>query len=151
MAFILHSGDEISFDRVFVPTMDWRRPKWPKPTQRLRRLLPTYLTDSAPTRFSEKGNWFVIAYAANTPVGYAWTVRGAAEGEAYVEEVAVDPEYRRLGLGGKLIVESAAWVNENEFRSISLLPIDSDGWVKRLGMEKTDFGYRAEISFLLGY
>ena len=151
MAFILHNGAEISFDRVFVPQLDWRRPKWPKPIKRLRRLLPTYLTNAGPSRLSEKGNWFVIAYSSSTPVGYAWTIRSLKDGDAYVEEVAVQPQFRRQGLGGKLVVETAAWVYQSGFRSISLLPIGSDTWVKRLGMEKTDLGYDAAISDLLGY
>jgi N-acetylglutamate synthase-like GNAT family acetyltransferase len=151
MAIDSHNGTEVSFDRVFVPALDWRRPKWPKPVRRLRDFLPEYLISAAPSRLSEKGNWFVIAYSPKTAVGYAWTVRSLIEGDAYIEEVTVRPEFRRQGLGGKLVVETAKWVRQSGFRSISLLPINSDAWVKRLGMEKTDSGYQSEIVDLLRF
>lgn len=141
---------EFSFIRVFVPTLDWRRPKWPKPVKSLRKLLPEYLISAAPSRLCEKGNWFVIAYFSNTAIGYAWTIRTLTDGDAYVEEVAVKPKYRRQGLGGKLVSETAAWAYQSGFHSISLLPIGSETWVKRLGMEKTDLGYHSAICDLLG-
>lgn len=146
----LREGFKLCFERVFVPKIDVWSPKWPKDVKRLRQLLPSHLIDAPPSRLSEKGNWFVIASAAGTPIGYAWSVRSLLQREAYVEEVAVHPEYRRQGLGGRLVVESAAWVSQDGFTSISITPIASETWVTRLGMEKTEHGsFRALILDLL--
>ncbi len=139
----------IRFDRLFVPKIDVWSPKWPEDIKRLRRLLPPHLIDASPSRLSEKGNWFVIASASSIPIGYAWSVRSLIDLEAYVEEVAVHPEHRRHGLGGQLVIEAATWMGQDGFNSISILPITSETWVKRLGMEKSEFGgYRALISAL---
>jgi len=143
-------ADSSRIERLFIPSMDFRRPRWPSHVGALRRYLPDNLVSSPPSRISEKGNWFVVMFAGEQAVGYAWTIRSLVNGEAYVEEVVVSPDWRGRGIGGSLLIETARWLSESRFDTMTLMAITSPGWIMRLGFTSTgNRNFRIAIEQLL--
>jgi GNAT superfamily N-acetyltransferase len=68
--------------------------------------------------YLEAGRAFVAVDDADRPVGYLLV--DALDGAAHIEQVSVDPEHARQGIGRELIECAAAWARAHDCRSLTL-------------------------------
>ena len=134
-------GTSLVFERREI-RWDLKR-GWDRDLQRVREALPEHLHDSAPYRNGRRGLWTAIARAADVPVGIAWSMFWVADpAYAWLEELAVVPEWRRQGVGTRLILDTADWMAAEGFASLASHPITPEArdLMKHLGFSAIDLG-----------
>jgi GNAT superfamily N-acetyltransferase len=60
----------------------------------------------------ERSDLFLVAVSERTVHGYLTALALPGHGWAWVQDVVVDPAYRRQGLGRRLMQEAAAWARQ---------------------------------------
>ena len=61
---------------------------------------------------------FVAVDAAAVPVGYL--LLDVVDGAAHIEQVSIDPEHARRGIGRALLERAAEWAAENTLKALTL-------------------------------
>jgi ribosomal protein S18 acetylase RimI-like enzyme len=98
--------------------------------------------DEPPSRaelvcFQEDGRARVITDQADRPVAYL--LIDIVEGNAHVEQVSVDPDHARQGLGRRLVDTAAAWAQQHGLAAVTLTTYSEVPWnapyYQRLGFQ----------------
>ena len=142
LAGVDYRRQDVSYDRL-------KRGRWPRELRTIRKVLPEHLQKAPPLGTAAYGSWIVVASVEKGAVGFAWAVHEAGNPHgAYIEEVAVLPEFQRRGIGSQLVRTLALWMCELDRQDLSILPISGSGWLRRLGFSKSPFGsgYMANAS-----
>jgi GNAT superfamily N-acetyltransferase len=130
-------------------------PPWPKEIAAIRRAsFPSWFTASY-SPMARYGSWMVAATRGGRYIGYAQTVGFAGDRQICVlEEVAVLPDHRHLGLGKNLIVDTARWMNEVGYVTMQACPLhDGDQliraqWFQSLGFTRIGSSWHAPTEAL---
>jgi GNAT superfamily N-acetyltransferase len=91
---------------------------------------------------ARRGSWVLLAVTNQGVVGYVWLVRAAGRADGvYIEEVAVQAQYRGQGVGTRLLVEAAQWMFLRDFAWIGVSSLSDahqarrEAWFLRVGFE----------------
>lgn len=103
--------------------------------------LPEHMHDRPPPANARRGSWFVLASAEGRVIGFAWAVAFAGSTTAaFIEEVVVAADRRGEGIGSQLLREVARHMLRVGREELSILPIGSNGWVRRAGFQELGDG-----------
>jgi len=141
----------VRFERILV-----KLPPWPRGIASIRK-------DCFPARFvqtyapmARHGSWVVAAVQGRKEVGYAQVVRYVGDNRiCTLEEVAVEPRHRHLGLSTGLIFEAARWMREEGYETIHTCPLHDEDeqlrerWLWSLGFRQHGSGWRADAAELV--
>ena len=131
------AGQEIRLQRT-----QQQVPPWPGEIEAVRSVCfpEWYLAD----HIDQDLAWLVTATHDDKVIGYAQADAGIDPSSCYLREIAVLVDYRRQGIGRRLIGNLASWLQQTGFTMIYAYPLDDDlvatrvTWFETMGFSQPD-------------
>lgn len=79
-----------------------------------------YSRDYFEERYKDKEKLILVAYVDNQPVGYTVSYDRNNDGSFYCWMAGVDPNFRRLGILGKLMEYLNDWAKSKDYKKITI-------------------------------